>query len=213
MFDFDGLMIDSEYEIAMAVLAAMSARGASLELEAIAHLFGSTALDDEWEGLLDSLFEGRFTLAQLDAELAAVLPARIDALPLLPGVLDILDEATALGWPIGLATGQERSRLDQHLARLAVAHRFDAITTAAEVDHGKPAPDIFVEAAHRLGVPPDQCLALEDSLPGCAAALSAGMSVMVCPSRVTANCEFPEVVNRVRSLAEVQLEMPFSAGR
>jgi HAD superfamily hydrolase (TIGR01509 family) len=206
VFDFDGLIIDSEYEIARAVLCVLNTRGALISLDAISHLFGSTAMDTEWEDLLDSLFQGAFTLEQLDAELATVLPARIDALPLLPGVLNVLDDARALGWRVGLATGQEPNRLHEHLTRLAIADRFDAIVTAAEVEHGKPAPDIFLEVSRRLGVPTDRCLALEDSLPGCAAALTAGMKVTVCPSRVTASCAFPVSVHRVRSLTELRLE-------
>lgn len=206
VFDFDGLMIDSEHEIATCVLDVLTSRGATVGLDDIAHLFGSTDLDDEWDALLARVSRGELTLAQLSREIGKVLPARIDALPLLPGVSEVLDRADQLGWRVGLATGQTRPRLDQHLARLGVAHRFDAIVTAGEVARGKPAADIYLEAARRLGVAPGQCVALEDSLPGCHAALAAGMTVIVCPSRVTAGCDFPNRAQRVTCLSEIRFD-------
>ena len=213
VFDFDGVIIDSEYEIATCVLDALTARGATIALADIAHLFGSTDLDDEWDALLDRLFHGSFTSAELDAELDVILPDRIDALPLLPGVIEVLDAAKAASWPIGMATGQSRRRLDQHLLRLGLADRFDTIVTRSEVSRGKPAPDIYLAAAMRLEHDPGACLAIEDSLPGCQAALAAGMEVVVCPSRVTADCAFPPAIRRVNSLSDLRLDSAFRPDR
>ena len=77
--------------------------------------------------------------------------------------------------------------------------------TAEEVAHGKPAPDIFLEAARRLGVAPECCVVLEDSLPGCQAAHAAGMVAVACPGPVTAGLDFPDEVHRVASLLDVSL--------
>ncbi len=204
VFDFDGLMIDSESEIASCIVEVLAARGAGMAIDDVAHLFGSTDADEEWERFLAKLGLG---LAELRAEVDAVLPARVDRLPLLPGVVGILDAAAAAGWRVGMATGQERRRLEQHLARLGLVGRFDAIVTRRDVARGKPAPDIYLAAAERLGVAPGECLALEDSLPGCRAALAAGMTVVVCPSPVTARCAFPTEVRRVASLVNVELRL------
>ena len=84
--------------------------------------------------------------------------------------------------------------------------RFDEIVTAADVTRGKPAPDIFVEVARRLGRAPSECVVLEDSLPGYEAALAAGMSVVVCPCAVTRHCTFPPEARVVASLHEVSLD-------
>jgi beta-phosphoglucomutase-like phosphatase (HAD superfamily) len=78
--------------------------------------------------------------------------------------------------------------------------------TAGEVAKGKPAPDIFLEVARRLGLDPAECVVLEDSVPGCEAALAAGMQVVVCPSLVSAHCEFPVDVRRVGSLTELAID-------
>jgi putative hydrolase of the HAD superfamily len=200
VFDFDGLMIDSESEIAACVADALATRGVALPLEEIAHLFGSTDADAEWERVLSPR---GLSLTELRASVDAALRPRVDALPLLPGVVDVLDAAAGAGWATGIATGQDRPRLDEHLARLGVAGRFDVIVTRREVPRGKPAADIYLEAAARLSMPPGDCLALEDSLPGCLSALAAGMHVVVCPSPVTARCAFPAAARRVASLAEV----------
>jgi putative hydrolase of the HAD superfamily len=204
VFDFDGLMIDSESEIASCIVEVLAARGAGMAIDDVAHLFGSTDADEEWERFLAKLGLG---LAELRAEVDAVLPARVDRLPLLPGVVGILDDAAAAGWRVGMATGQERARLEQHLARLGLVGRFDAIVTRRDVARGKPAPDIYLAAAERLGVASGECLALEDSLPGCRAALAAGMTVVVCPSPVTARCAFPTEARRVVSLVDVELRL------
>lgn len=145
IFDFDGLVIDSEPEMAMCVIDALAARGFTLVIEEFGHLFGSTENDHLWDDLLTAGCGGEVTVAQLDAELMQVLPARLDALPLLPGVAEVLDAARRSGWAAALATGQERSRLDPHLARLGLADRFDTIVTARDVALGKPAPDIYLE--------------------------------------------------------------------
>jgi beta-phosphoglucomutase-like phosphatase (HAD superfamily) len=92
------------------------------------------------------------------------------------------------------------------LERLGVDGHFDAVVTAEEVDRGKPAPDIFLAAAGRLGLPPEACTVVEDSVPGCEAALAAGMRVVVCPSVVSAHCQFPPEARRVGSLADLSVE-------
>ena len=202
VFDFDGLVIDSETEVAGCVVEVLAARGVAAAVDDVAHLFGSTDADDAWDRFLRPLGVG---VAELRSAVDAVLPARVDRLPMLPGVHEVLDAARAAGWRVGMATGQRRPRLDEHLARLGLVGRFDAIVTRGEVAQGKPAPDIYLAAAARLGVEPADCLALEDSLPGCRAALAAGMRVIVCPSPVTARCAFPSEARRVASLVEVDL--------
>ncbi len=200
VFDFDGLMIDSESEVAACVADALAARGVVFTLEDVAHLFGSTDAGDEWDRVLAP---HGLSLAELRVDVDARLRPRVGSLPLLPGVVEVLDAAASSGWRTAIATGTDRQVLDGHLARLGLEGRFDAIVTRREVARGKPAPDIYLEAAARLGERPDACLALEDSLPGCRAALAAGMRVIVCPSPVTAGCAFPLAVRRVASLVDV----------
>jgi beta-phosphoglucomutase-like phosphatase (HAD superfamily) len=78
--------------------------------------------------------------------------------------------------------------------------------TASEVGRGKPAPDVFLEVARRLGRDPSDCVVFEDSLPGYEAALAAGMSVVVCPCAVTRHTTFPPQARVVATLHEVSLD-------
>lgn len=203
IFDFDGLIIDSEHAIARGFIQALAARGFPLTLERMSHLFGSTEVDHLWDELIADCSGGAITINDLGPDLNRTIPAMIDALPLLPGVLELLEAAKADGRSVGLATGQEPGRLQEHLNRLGLTGRFDVVVTASEVLRGKPAPDIFLETARRLDVVPSRCVVLEDSPHGCEAAIAAGMAVIACASPVTEDCDFPVGVSRVESLLKV----------
>ena len=207
IFDFDGLVIDTEGLYAATLLQVLAGRGITTELAAIAHLFGSTGPENEaaWAEVL-AVWGGGLDTDALDDLIRAHAGTGFDELPVLPGVLELLDAAEVAGWGTAIATGKARWRLDEHLARLGIAERFTVIVTAEEVANGKPAPDIFLEAARRLGVDPAACVVLEDSLPGCQAAHAAGMVAVACPGPVTAGLEFPSGARRVASLLDVRLD-------
>lgn len=206
IFDFDGLMIDSEYVLANAVLEVVAGRGGELAITEIGHLFGSTTVDDEWERLVPTWCDPPLTFAELESLVWPLVEERVDELPLQPGVIELLSAAKQQDWRIALATGHPSNRLHNRLERLGILDQFDAMVLAREVRHGKPAPDIFIEAALRLDLRPDDCVVVEDSLPGCQAAIAAGMAVIVCPSLVTEHLDFPSSVRRVSSLAEVCMD-------
>jgi HAD superfamily hydrolase (TIGR01509 family) len=207
IFDFDGLMIDTEGLYAATLLEVARGHGVVTDLAAIGHLFGSTGPDNEaaWAALLDGWDIG-LDLAALEELIRARAGSGFDELPLLPGVAELLDAAPSAGWRTAIATGKARWRLDEHLARLGIGDRLDAVVTAEEVANGKPAPDIFLEAARRLEVDPTRCVVLEDSLAGCQAALAAGMVAVACPGPVTADQSFPDGCRRVTSLLDVRLD-------
>ena len=203
IFDFDGLMIDSERVEADCIREVVAEWGHSLEYTDFGHLFGSVDADEEWDELLQRTC-GR-TVSDLDERLHRITRSRKDDLPLLPGVQELLDLARDRGLRVGLATGNTRPILERRLGRHGVFDRFDAVVTRVEVERGKPHPDIYIEVARRLEVATAACLVLEDSVLGCEAALTAGMRVIACPSVVTAHLTFPAEAHRVASLVDVQL--------
>lgn len=203
ILDFDGLMIDTERVEADCIIGVLAGWGVEVCYRDFGHLFGSVDADGEWEALLGG-WCGR-SGAELDAEIGPMTTAMKDALPLLPGVRELLDVAHGRGLKIGLGTGNSIENVRRRLGRLGVLDRFDAVVTRAEVAAGKPAPDIFLEAARRLAVPPARCLVLEDSVHGCEAAIAAGMAVIACPTVVTAHCEYPYGVEVVQTLLDVAL--------
>lgn len=203
VFDWDGLMIDSEYTLAVAMIEVLASRGITVTLDELGPLFGSTDNDAEWDAFLGARSGGAITIDEVDAVLAQALPATTDALPLLPGAMEAIEAVARSGRLLGMATGQRRDRLDQHFARLALGGRFAAVVTRGDVGRGKPAPDPYLRVAELLEVHPSECLAVEDSVHGCTAALDAGMAVVVCPSRVTVRCVFPPAARRIGSLHDL----------
>src|SRR4051794_10319326 len=160
-------MVDTERCLADALLEVLDGMGVTATYHDFGHLFGSTEVDEAWEALVAQWCGTDVSMAELDARLDPLVTPQVDALPLLPGVDELLRAARAAGWRVALATGRDRERLDPLLERLDVAGHFDAVVTAAEVARGKPAPDVFLAAAARLGVAPSECTVVEDSLPGC----------------------------------------------
>lgn len=201
IFDFDGLIIDSERVEADCIIEVVEGWGHTLTYEDIGHLFGSVDADHLWDELLTDRC-GR-TVKELDACLRTMTGPAKDELPLLPGVVELLDHAHAAGLKVGIGTGNTMKTLERRLGRHGVFERFDVIVTRREVARGKPAPDIYLEVARRLEVAHSACLVLEDSTIGCEAALAAGMQVVACPSVVTAHLEFPDQVRLVESLLDL----------
>ena len=205
IFDFDGLMVDSERVLAECFIEVLADFGATIGFEDFGHLFGTVDADDEWQRLVHDWCGRPVPMSDIEERLTPMYRQRGAELPLLPGVAELIDEATDAGWRVGLGTGQDRDRLGPKLERLGLVGRFHAVVTRQEVQRGKPFPDIFLEVAQRLEVDPTACLVLEDSVHGCEAAVAAGMRVIACPSVVTAHCEYPEGIDRVTSLRDVRI--------
>ncbi len=96
----------------------------------------------------------------------------------LPGLLRLLDRLAADSIPVALATSAPEPNVAHTLSEIGLAGKFDVIVRADQVGRGKPAPDVFIEAARQLGVAPADCLAFEDAPMGITAARAAGMSVV-----------------------------------
>jgi HAD superfamily hydrolase (TIGR01509 family) len=105
-----------------------------------------------------------------------------ERLPLLHGAVDAV-KALATEWPLGLASSSNRNVIDLVLDLGGIADRFKATVSSEEVERGKPAPDVYLEAARRLEVEPEVCAAIEDSTNGIRSAHAAGMAVIAVPNR------------------------------
>ncbi|MEO6518022.1 MAG: HAD family phosphatase, partial [Pseudoxanthomonas sp.] len=117
-------------------------------------------------------------------------------LPLKPGARELLQDLFDLGVPMAVATSTRSERARTKLARSNIAHYFRHVVTSSDVLHPKPAPDLYLLAAERLGLAPHHCLALEDSEFGVRAASAAGIRVIQVPDLLPAT-------ELSRSLAEV----------
>lgn len=181
IFDLDGVLLDSESIWNEAKRELVTARGGRWLPEAARTMMGMSS--PEWTRYLrDDL--------GVDMPLDAISDAVVDRLreiyrrrlPLLPGAQSAV-RALAERWPLGLASSSNRPIIDLVLSTAGMADAFAVTVSSEEVPRGKPAPDVYLEAARQLDVAPDRCVAVEDSSNGLRSAAAAGMIVIALPNR------------------------------
>jgi beta-phosphoglucomutase len=121
---------------------------------------------------------------------------------LMPGVIALLAQLHAAGYPMAIATASDRAWVKRWFTRFELWPYFQVIATGDDVRHNKPAPDVYLFAAAQLGVKPERCLVFEDSLPGLAAAKAAGMTVVAGPTPHTKMMDYSQA-NAVIETLEV----------
>ena len=178
ILDMDGLMVDSEPLWFLVERDFATARGGVWTEELAAPCVG--------RGMRNTLSSMRDVFVfdlDLDRDAAEIIDrfiGRVPELELKRGCAALLDQARG-NVLLALASSSPACLIDAVLARFELAPRFDAVVSGESVAHPKPAPDIFLEAARRLGAQPEHCLVLEDSLAGVTAGRAAGMAVIAVP--------------------------------
>ena len=202
LFDYDGLIVDSETLVGRVFIEILAEDGHEIAFEDFGHLLGSTGAENDarWEAFVRERIGEHASLADIEARMMPLIRQEHPDLPVLPGVRELIAEAKAAGWLVGLGTGND-GPLEDYLTGHGLLDEFDAIVRTATMGlPSKPAPDVFLELAKRLDVEPENCVVLEDSLPGCQAAIAAGMRVIICPSLATKHCTFPDGTHIVETL-------------
>ena len=180
LFDLDGTLIDSEPNYYLADKKLLERYGIPFSLEDKKKYIGGGNLDQ----MID--LKRRFSLPESPEELAAIkndiyLDIAEHNTEVYPEMKLFLDRLRAMSMPTAVASGSSPLILSRLLASLKLDALFDAVVSAENVARGKPAPDIFIEAAKRLGVNPGNCLVMEDSQYGVESAKSAGMICAAIP--------------------------------
>ena len=180
VFDLDGVLIETE-EIWDEVREAYAReRGARYDAEAQRAMMGMSS--PEWSLYMHERLGVADPPAEISAEVVRRMAARYEQrLPLIPGAQEAV-ERLAVRWPLGLASSSNRPLIDAVLDLGGVARFFRATVSSEEVERGKPAPDVYLEAARRLRVAPERCAAVEDSHNGIRSAAAAGMRVIAIPN-------------------------------
>jgi HAD superfamily hydrolase (TIGR01509 family) len=136
----------------------------------------------EWSRYMHDVIGLAESPEEINAEVVQRLLARYrESLPLVPGAVEAV-ERLAGRWPLGLASSSNRAVIDAVLELAGIARFFRATVSSEEVEHGKPAPDVYLEVARRLGVDPTRSAAVEDSRNGIRSAHAAGMRVIAIPN-------------------------------
>jgi HAD superfamily hydrolase (TIGR01509 family) len=197
-FDQDGVLIDSEGAWDAARRAIVAEHGGRWRPEATRAMMGMSA--PEWSRYVRDELGVELEPSEISDQVVARLLAGYEReLPLLPGAVAAVRRIAAR-WPVGLASSANREVIDAVLDASGLAGTFGATVSGEEVARGKPAADIYLEAARRLGVDPTRSAAVEDSTNGLRAAAAAGMLVVALPNR-----EFPPA-DEALALASVVLD-------
>jgi HAD superfamily hydrolase (TIGR01509 family) len=180
VFDMDGVLIDSEQVWDEVREQLARERGGRWHERAQADMMGMSSA--EWSRYMHDVIGLRESPEEINAEVVRRLLARYrGSLPLLPGAVEVV-QRLAEHWPLGLASSSNREVIDFVLEAAGIAKYFRATVSSEEVEHGKPAPDVYLEAARRLGLEPSRCAAVEDSRNGIRSAHTAGMRVIAIPN-------------------------------
>jgi HAD superfamily hydrolase (TIGR01509 family) len=181
IFDLDGVLLDSEQLWDQAREQLAKERGGHWHANAQRDMMGMSS--PEWSRYMHDVIG----LPEPPEEISREVVERLaklygEHLPVVPGAREAV-ERLAARWLLGLASSSNRELIDLALELLGVKHLFKATVSSEEVPRGKPAPDVYLEAARRLGVEPTRAAAIEDSENGILAAKAAGMRVIAIPNR------------------------------
>ena len=181
VFDLDGVLLDSEQVWDEVREELVKERGGRWHEQAQTEMMGMSSV--EWSRYMHDELD----LPEPPEEISAEVVRRLDEvyrkrLPLIDDAREAV-ERLAARWPLGLASSSNREVIDLVLDLSGLARYFRVTVSSEEVPRGKPAPDVYLEAARGLGVPPERCAAVEDSHNGIRSAKAAGMRVIAIPNQ------------------------------
>lgn len=208
LFDFDGLVLDTETSEYLTVAESFADHGIELSRDEWVKIIG-TADHPHWSEMLETALGRPLTNREEVLEVRrARHHARISRETVRPGVIELASAARDAGVGVAIASSSPLDWVEGHLVRLGIDHLFPVRATRDDVGHArtKPFADLFLLAAERLGLDPSDCVVLEDSEPGVTAGNAAGCVTVGVPAGMTAHLAFEHADLVVSSLAEVDLE-------
>lgn len=205
VFDFDGLIIDTETPSYEAFKQVYESYGASLDVETFSKCIGTTFAAFNPYTYLEELLGRKLDLDAIERDVIEIHQKLVAKQTLRPGVIDYLTAAQNKGLKIALATSSPHSWIAPLFDRFELWKFFDGITTADDVVQVKPDPELYVKSLDKLGVEGSEAIAFEDSLNGLRAAKAAGMHCVIVPNPVTAHFQFQHHDLLISSMEEKTL--------
>jgi HAD superfamily hydrolase (TIGR01509 family) len=201
IFDFDGLILDTETALIDAYGDVHGAHGFAFDRPTFTRSVGHADYAfDPWKA-----FGTSADRAALEAERRAFNATRNEAQPILPGVVDLIAAGRQAGLKVGLASNSGHAHVRGHLDRLGLLGQFDFIACREDVPAPKPEPDLYRHVLAHFGIRGHEAIAFEDSHTGTLAAKRAGVWVVAVPNVSTGHHDFGHVDLRVASLADCRL--------
>lgn len=190
LFDFDGILVDTEWAIYEAWQETFREHGQDLPLELYTRCIGSDF--DAWSPKLhlEDLTKLDFDWLKMDSRRQVVIRAALEKQGPIEGIPELLDKLRRMGVPLAVVSSSSHSWVDGWLEKLDLARFFKEVVCKGDAPRIKPAPDLYLAAALKMGAKPGDCLVVEDSLNGLIAAKEADMRAWIVPNRVTAGLDF-----------------------
>ena len=204
VFDFDGLILDTEEPVYRSWLEVYREHGEELPFERWVEIVGSTTIAFHPQHHLEERLGRSLTKDVLDRRIGRRTEL-ILAQSLLPGVGQHIESAKAMGLKLGVASSSTRDWVRGHLERLGILDSFDCIRCRDDVTNAKPEPDLYIAVIDCLGVAASEAIAIEDSPNGVLAAKRAGLRCVAIPNSITERLDLGQADLVLRSLADVTL--------
>ncbi len=205
IFDFDGLIVDTEVPIYEAWQETYASYDCKLPLEIYSGCVGSDFGGFDPKTYLESQIDDKIDWEKQDLLRETRALELINQLGPMPGIINLLEEARAMGVACAVASSSSRNWVDTHLNRVELRDYFSLTRCRDDVSAPKPSPELFLAAVEGLGIAPGDGLVLEDSLNGLVAAQSAGIPCLAVPNQITAHLDFSGAVKTISSLEGAEI--------
>jgi HAD superfamily hydrolase (TIGR01509 family) len=206
IFDFDGLIVDTELPDYESWQEIYRSHGCELPLHDWGQIVGGTGASDfDPHSHLEELCGQKLDREEVWISRRKQYLETISEQPVLPGVLEYLDDADRLGLKLAVASSSPENWVRGHLARLGLYQRFGAIKTADDVARTKPDPELYLKALEALSVKSNEAIVFEDSPNGVKAAKAADIFTVAVPNKLTAQLPMQGADIHLNSLAELSL--------
>ncbi len=205
VFDFDGLILDTETVTFEAWSAIFRDHGVRLPIHEWAKCVGTSYWAFDVEAYLEEQVGRTLDRKELNQRHRDLCREALGPLQPRPGVLDYMEEARKLKIPIALASSSDQNWVMGHLSRFEIADWFHSIRTADDVEKVKPDPELYQLTLTTMGVKPHRALAFEDSPNGVKAAKAAGLYCVAVPNSVTRQMPLNEADRLIDSMADISL--------
>ena len=204
IFDFDGLLVDTETLHHRVWTSIYQRHGVELRLDRWLLDLGTHGMFDPAADI-EELSGQKVDHAALREEQRTEHHRLVEQEPLRPGVETLLEAGKQAGLPMAVASSSNREWVERWLAHHGIRSYFTCVRTRDDVQQVKPAPDLFLAAAGCLGTAPADCVVFEDSPNGMKAAAAAGIPCVAVPTNLLDEVELPAVAFRLRTLGDLSL--------